>query len=482
MTEIEKLLLTPCEAVATASAALPLDAVVVGGGPTGITSSRTIAEAGFRVAVIEAGPLAILTHALSTDLRHNGSAVRTLQRALSYSPKHSDGNAFGALIACLGGRGMFWNGAAPRYLGKDFEGWPLTYADIEPYYVWAEREMFVSTDWGQTRLASTVCRMLRLEGIDATPEPFAVDARTSVDGWLSGTIGNPMTQLLRSGLLAPDIERRLSFCSNTFALEVQRPQGSKLLELVVKDRLSGIEYTIVTRSVVLAAGGFESVRLALSSSLPDSSGLMGHQLIDHWFVRGYFPLAPEIYDPSRPEAGALLVRPSEKQPFQMEVHLPARLFFHAHANLKWQPVRTEAYAAMVRAFAPTQSKETSHLEVMNPVSPGGYTVHMEITEGDLELRAQMVKGLQRVRHALRAADAPIEQQPLGASYHEAGGLPMSVDAGNGVVDPFGRFFGDPRVVVVDASTWPSIGCANPHLTLVALARRHASKLAEDLKG
>lgn len=482
MTQIEKLLLTPCEAVASSSKTNPLDAVVVGGGPTGITSARTLVEAGLRTAIIEAGPLAVLTHTLSTDLRHNGGSVRALQRSLSYSPKHSSGNAFGALVACLGGRGVFWNGAAPRYLEKDFEGWPLTYGDLEPYYLWAEREMFVSNAWGQTRLASAVCRMLRLAGINAEPEPFSVDSRESVDGWLSGTVGNPMTQLLRTGFLAPDIERRLFVCANALALLVQRSQDSKFLELIVKDNLTGNEHIIAARSIVLAAGGFESVRIALSSKLPDTSGLMGRRLMDHWFVRGYFPVASEIYDSSRPEAGAILVRPTDGQPFQIEVHLPARLFFHAHANFKWQPVSTEMYSAMIRAFAPTRSVETNYLEVTNPGSAGGYVVHMDITDADASLREQMVNGIKRVRDALRASDATIEQQPLGASYHEAGGLPMSNNAATGVVDAFGRFFGEPNIVVADASAWPSIGCANPHLTLVALARRQASHLANALKG
>ena len=58
---------------------------------------------------------------------------------------------------------------------------------------------------------------------------------------------------------------------------------------------------------------------------------------------------------------------------------------------------------------------------------------------------------------------------------------MSADERSGVVDPFGRFWGEPRVWAVDASAWPHVACANPHLTLVAIARRQATRLAQQLE-
>jgi choline dehydrogenase-like flavoprotein len=93
----------------------------------------------------------------------------------------------------------------------------------------------------------------------------------------------------------------------------------------------------------------------------------------------------------------------------------------------------------------------------------------------------MVAGPERVRDGLDASHAQIEQYPLGASYHEAGGLCMGATKDDGVVDRDGRFFGERRVVAVDASAWPVIGCANRHLSIVAIARRQAMLLAERLR-
>lgn len=481
MKAVESLLLTDLGEIAGESAKKPFDAVVIGGGPTGVTAARTLGEHGHRVALLEAGPLAVLTHASSTDLRFNGGSVRALQEALSYSPRSADGSHFGALVACLGGRGVFWNGAAPRYLPEDFRAWPLSYTDIDPTYAWAERELFVSRRWGSTHLADLVARLLRLAGIDAEPEPFAIDAATSVDGWLSGTIGNPVALLLRSGMLADSSNPgRLRVATAAFALRVDRPKGSRLLEIAARDQVNGTSHTIAARAAVLAAGGFESVRIAITSEMPDESGLLGRRLTDHWFARGYFPLPPEIYDSQQPEAGAALIRPTSGQPFQMEVHMPARRFFHARADSGWSPARTEEYSAMVRAFAPTRSQDTSRLEVTAADQPGGYTVHMDVTPADRELTSEMQAGLARVRDALNGDEAAIETYPLGSSYHEAGGLQMGADARSGVVNPFGRFWGESRVWSMDASAWPTVSCANPHLTLVAVARRQATRLAGEL--
>ena len=93
----------------------------------------------------------------------------------------------------------------------------------------------------------------------------------------------------------------------------------------------------------------------------------------------------------------------------------------------------------------------------------------------------MLEGVNGFRRAIDADEADVRVHPLGASYHEAGGLQMAADPSAGVVDPDGRHWGDNRVVVVDASAWPTIGCANPHLTLVALARKQALSLATRVK-
>jgi choline dehydrogenase-like flavoprotein len=67
--------------------------------------------------------------------------------------------------------------------------------------------------------------------------------------------------------------------------------------------------------------------------------------------------------------------------------------------------------------------------------------------------------------------------PGGSSHHEAGGLALGEDPDNSVADSYGRIRGVEGLYAFDSSTWPDVPPANPHLTIVALARRQALALA-----
>jgi choline dehydrogenase-like flavoprotein len=117
-------LLIALDQVAKTSTTSPFNAVVVGGGSAGITAARTLHQAGRHVVLLDAGPLSLLTLVQSTDLRFDPDVVRGIQQALSYSPKVAGNASYGSLIGYLGGRGLFWNGAAPPFSAEEFADWP----------------------------------------------------------------------------------------------------------------------------------------------------------------------------------------------------------------------------------------------------------------------------------------------------------------------------------------------------------------------
>ncbi len=471
-------LATPLAAIATESARQPLDAVVIGAGSAGITTARTLVEQGKRVGLIETGPLGLLTHIQSTDLRFDPNLVRTVQQGFQYSPLSADGSPFGALIACVGGRGMFWNGAAPRFKAADFDGWPFGLGDLEPYYTWAEGQFRVTRAYGNGRLGQEVCRRLRDKGIPAEPGPFAVDDHYTADGWLAGTIGNSLAPLLRTTLLTSPT-RQLVLAVRSFAAKVLLEQGH-VRGVQAIDLETGTSYELFARSVVLAGGAFESVRLAMASGVPDPNGLIGRFISDHIFIRAYYPIDDGLYDPAQPEVAVTWVPAGDGRQYQLEIHLPADNLFLLKESTVWKPDTSAYYAAMVRSFAPVQPRRDNYLELLPGNAPGKFRVHLSLDADDQRLKQTQIAALEQVRIALGAQSAPIQEMPQGASHHEAGGLCLGNDPKSSVADPFGRIRGLSGLLAFDSATWPDVSPANPHLTIVAVARRQALQLASDL--
>jgi len=475
--DVQSHLLTELSQAVEDSQTKPYDAVVVGGGSAGIIAARTLAERGRRVLILEAGPLILLTHVMTTDLRFDRELVRAIQTSLQYSPASENG-PFGALIGCVGGRGLFWDGAAPRFRAEDFANWPLTAAELDSFYQWAEAEFMVNTTYGGGALGHEICRLLRRAGLAAELGRLAVDTSATRDGWVGGTVGNAFAPLLRSGLLTAQ-PRKLALAAEVFVEKVVFDETGAH-GVLAHDRKSGQSLTVHARSVVLAAGGFESVRLAMVSQVPDRSGRLGRFLSDHLFCRAFYPFPPELYDAQEPEVAIVAVPADDTERYQIEVHLPSDNIYRLRDRARWSPDRSRDYAAMVRSFAPVRPRSENCLQPSVGSKPGSYTVHLNYSPEDWALLEQMRAGLEKVRVALGADPAEIQTLPAGASHHEAGGLMMGADPTNSVTNPHGQFHSIRNLVAVDASTWPGCAAANPHLTIAALARRQASLLSQHL--
>ncbi|WP_026401542.1 GMC family oxidoreductase [Actinomadura rifamycini] len=173
------------------------DAVVVGAGWAGSLIARRLGEKGWDVLVLEAGGggtetwpgyLDSLDTFYSAVAKVPNSAYRPNKAVpspdvLDMAPVRAaepGGKEFTAdgyfvqegplpygtdYLRALGGAGMHWLGAVPRMHPDDFRvrtaygygrDWPLTAADLQPYYARAEREMGVAGDAAEQRRLGVV--------------------------------------------------------------------------------------------------------------------------------------------------------------------------------------------------------------------------------------------------------------------------------------------------------------------------------------
>src|SRR5512132_677546 len=132
------------------------DAVVIGSGFGGALAAHALVDAGWSVFMLERG-----------DWVERGEAASNVENFVLYTPHFAKDcgynvsqlgrrrdESIGALF-CVGGASVFYGGVSfrmresdftpsPEIVGDSSAEWPITYADLEPYYAEAERIIGVS--------------------------------------------------------------------------------------------------------------------------------------------------------------------------------------------------------------------------------------------------------------------------------------------------------------------------------------------------
>lgn len=471
------------EELARAAQEQPFDAVIIGGGTAGLATAISLYEAGLKIAVLEAGPAPFLTHISNTDLRFAPELLRNLRNVTRYAPKLAGGGTFGNNYGCLGGRGLFWNGAAPRFSAADFAGWPIGAADLEEDYRWAEAQFRVGTAMGRTAIGQRLIAQLRDAGLDAEPGPFAADIDNLYHGRLSAGIASALGPFFRScgdALAAGTVRLAIDTIAQQVVVEGGKATG------VVAATGTGAPVMIASRAVVLAGGGFESIKLAALSDVPDPDGRIGRGVQEHLFYSAMLDTV-SAYDPALRDSAIIFVRALSQDAHQWELHVPGNRLFAIDALEPWSPTASPDYQVMIRAFAATEKRDANRVEAAAG-GLGSVTVHFTHSQADEDAKRRIADDAERLCSAIGATAAggpPIGSterfRAPGSSYHEAGGLDMGDDPNTSVTDALGRFHHVPNLVSSDAAAFPRIGATNPHLTILAIARRKGRALAETLK-
>ncbi|HEX7085018.1 MAG TPA: GMC family oxidoreductase [Vicinamibacterales bacterium] len=573
------------------------DAVVVGSGAAGGIAAYVLTAAGLDVLLLEAGPRIDTTRELKSmewpyDHPRRGdmpSAFHALtlneytirnppyakglphERVYSY-PQTWSGSDYSTNILvdekqhpysgtryawvrarCLGGKTNIWGRLALRMSDLDFkakshdgfgEDWPISYADIAPYYDRVDRLLGISgvaeglphlpdsifqrpfkLNAPEVRLRETLQKM----GRTATPYRAGV----TTDGLLHnryrskcygrGACGRRAGGCdihaafdSPTGLIYPAQETgRLHIRSNATVREVTVDPGTgKARGVAFVDTTTRRDYEVRARTVVLAASTLESTRLLLLSrsrphpnGLANSSGVVGHYFCEHLMGPSVTALvkdrigAPRTLDDGRP--GGFYV-PRFRNITERRSDYIRAYGFEGSSGLTMFPPGAYETPGFGRAYKQTVRERAGAF-----ISMGGFgevlaryenavSIDPDLTDawgipvlrfdyrfGDNErkMAADMAATAREMFEAagFEIVDTSSDLLTEGWSIHELGTARMGADPRTSALNAFQQAHDVPNLFVVDGSSHVSASCVNPTWTIMALAWRSCDYLADALR-
>jgi choline dehydrogenase-like flavoprotein len=519
------------------------DVLIIGAGPSGAVAAGCLATAGVDVVCLEQGdwpdpmeyPGARPEWEVAALRRwHADPNVR--REPADYPVDSANAEMTPLMYNAVGGSTILYGAHWPRFAPSDFrvrsldgvaEDWPLSYADLEPFYDRVDADFGVAALEGDPAyppgatpplpplpLGAAGRRIARAHnelGWHWWPGPNAILSRPyrgrrpcvqrGVCGWGCGEGAKGSADVTHWPAARRDGARLIT---GARVREIRLAPNGCASGAVYIDR-AGVERFQAADVVVLAANAIGTARLLLLSAcerFPDGlinrSGLVGRRLMMHPFTRvvGFFdePFASwqgqwgqsiqsmEFYETDTTRG---FVRGAKWNLVPSGGPLGAALFPWPGAR-RWGPAihdhvgRWIGHAAIWGITAEDLPEEGNRVTLSHDLVDGDGIPAPKVTYRVADnARRILAFNVERAEESLRAAGASdVVSLPLMAEFgwHLLGTAGMGTDPERSVVDPWGRAHDVPNLYVMDGSAFVTGASANPTPTIAALALRNTEHL------
>ncbi|NLZ11023.1 MAG: GMC family oxidoreductase [Alcaligenaceae bacterium] len=445
-------------------------------------------------------------------------------------------------LKVLGGTTWHWLGSCPRLIPSDFQlntkfgravDWPITYDTLEPYYLQAEHELGVAGDSSQpmgsprsgpyimppippTWLDKVVAQALEGSRFEVSPTPQARnsifnDQRAACCGSSSCIPVCPIQAKYDATVhLKRATAAGASVLSGSTAIRLEPSADGRISTLIFR-RWDRSEGKIHAKIFVVACNAIETPRLLLASrsaafpnGIANRSDQVGRNLMDHPIQLSWALTKEPVYPYRGPisTSGIENLRDGEFR----RIHSAVRIEI-GNDGWSWPtgaPITTAAHLAeqglsgheLEAALADTTSRHLRVASLTEQEPDPENRVSLDPNDHDMygvplprisyRLGDYVIQGMAWARelhselfHRLKATQTHHAPEFFGAG-HILGTTRMGKDPASSVVDPQLRCHDHANLFIVGGGAFPTVGTANPTLTIAALSLRAAADIQRQL--
>ncbi len=502
--------------------------VVIGSGAGGGVLSNELAQRGIDVVCLEAG------RRLSPDDIVNNEA-EMFGKLTWLDPRMGSGqaNPHFPVWTCktVGGTTMHWTASCPRLQAHEFEArstygeiadttlvdWPLSLKELSPYYDIAEERLGVCGTHGIPRLPGNNnykvleagARKLGYREIDTNNvaiNSLPRDGRPAclqIGFCTSGCVIQAKWSSLYTEIPKAEQTGHFELRPESMVVAIKHDKQGRVDEVHYLDP-NLKRFVQKVRAVCVAGNAIETTRLLLNSKsarypqgLANSSDQLGRNYMRHFIaaVVGEMPGAVNLHrgahqagivkdesrhDPSRGFAGGILMLTA---PFTPEVFAK---FLQPGAWGRDLSATLENYDHLASMLLHGEDlPQATNRVSLHPERKDAYglpipTVHYSEHPNTDRMKTYALKMGGNVYRALKAKKIHSMVDVFPAT-HNMGTARMGHDSRSSVCNAWGQTHDIPNLFVSDGSLFPTVGCENPTLTIVALVLRQADYLEGLLK-
>jgi glucoside 3-dehydrogenase (cytochrome c) catalytic subunit len=451
----------------------------------------------------------------------------------------------------VGGRSVTWGRQTYRLSDYDFKAaerdgygdpWPFSYEDLKPYYEQVENFVGISGSYENLPqlpdsnflppMAMTCGeRMLKKSVESKYPGRNVIIGRVAIltkshQGRAAchycghcdrGCSTHSYYSSPGSTLPAAAKTGKMTLRPNAVVREIiVDPNTGKASGVRVVNQITKRDYEEYGKVIVLCASTLESTRILLNSKsrqypngLGNSSGALGHYLMDHMFqisAGGFVPVLKGMeYDFSDGRANGIYVprfrnirdkHPNFIRGYGMQGGCKQDYSF-AHAR------QTPGFGAEFKKLVRENPREIpfwlgawcemlprkENRVTIDPKKVDAWGIpalRIECSHGDNE-RAMAKDALETIKEMADSAgfmtqDTNSTPAPPGFCIHEVGTARMGADPKTSVLNKWNQSWDVKNVFVTDGACFVSQGCQNPTLTMMAITARACDYIANEYKG